>query len=215
MKRMGMTYLGLAVAASATLVSGAASAEVTVAGSTTGCFQATGPINCSPGGLGATYGGLSFIDGTFTGTTSDNFLGIGGALSNLGSLTLSALPFNYGSPAEQFKLRVNFTAPPTSPNGSNFVGDLMGSVSATLTGGVSVLFDNGGKTFTYNGGSFVLFVDNQSLQAGQTVTLSGRIVNTNTPAVPEPATWGLMILGFGMAGGAIRSRRARTNVSFA
>jgi hypothetical protein len=26
-------------------------------------------------------------------------------------------------------------------------------------------------------------------------------------AVPEPATWALMILGFGMAGGAVRSRR--------
>ena len=31
---------------------------------------------------------------------------------------------------------------------------------------------------------------------------------TQAGAVPEPATWGMMILGFGMAGGAMRRRRA-------
>ena len=30
----------------------------------------------------------------------------------------------------------------------------------------------------------------------------------NLPAVPEPATWSLMILGFGLAGSALRRRRA-------
>jgi hypothetical protein len=34
-----------------------------------------------------------------------------------------------------------------------------------------------------------------------------------TPSVPEPATWGLMILGFGMMGGLLRSRK--TKVAFA
>jgi hypothetical protein len=33
-------------------------------------------------------------------------------------------------------------------------------------------------------------------------------------AVPEPATWGLMLAGFGIVGGAMR-RRQRTSVSFA
>jgi PEP-CTERM motif len=33
-------------------------------------------------------------------------------------------------------------------------------------------------------------------------------------AVPEPATWGLMLVGFGIVGGAMR-RRQRTSVSFA
>lgn len=35
------------------------------------------------------------------------------------------------------------------------------------------------------------------------------------PAVPEPATWAMMILGVGMAGGAVRYRRRKTAVSFA
>ncbi len=34
-------------------------------------------------------------------------------------------------------------------------------------------------------------------------------------AVPEPATWAMMIIGFGMIGGAARRRRTRVNVSFA
>ena len=34
-----------------------------------------------------------------------------------------------------------------------------------------------------------------------------------TPAVPEPATWGLMIAGFGIAGAALR-RKPKVAVSF-
>ncbi|RYE96095.1 MAG: PEP-CTERM sorting domain-containing protein, partial [Oxalobacteraceae bacterium] len=34
-------------------------------------------------------------------------------------------------------------------------------------------------------------------------------------AVPEPASWALMIAGVGMAGGALRRRRVSTKVSFA
>ncbi len=36
-----------------------------------------------------------------------------------------------------------------------------------------------------------------------------------TAAVPEPATWGMMILGFGMIGAASRSRKVKTSVKFA
>ncbi|QQV79021.1 PEPxxWA-CTERM sorting domain-containing protein [Sphingomonas aliaeris] len=35
------------------------------------------------------------------------------------------------------------------------------------------------------------------------------------PAVPEPATWGMMILGFGMIGAAARRRKVKTSVRFA
>jgi len=37
----------------------------------------------------------------------------------------------------------------------------------------------------------------------------------NAAAVPEPATWGLMVLGFGMIGAAARSRKVKTSVKFA
>lgn len=35
-----------------------------------------------------------------------------------------------------------------------------------------------------------------------------------TPAVPEPATWAMMMTGFGLVGGAMRYRRRKTSVSF-
>ncbi len=34
-------------------------------------------------------------------------------------------------------------------------------------------------------------------------------------AVPEPATWAMLLIGFGMMGGAMRYRRKRTDVSYA
>lgn len=39
--------------------------------------------------------------------------------------------------------------------------------------------------------------------------------NVSITAVPEPATWGMMILGFGLIGAAIRRRNMRTSVTFA
>jgi hypothetical protein len=42
-----------------------------------------------------------------------------------------------------------------------------------------------------------------------------RFGSAATPAVPEPATWAMMIGGFGMVGGAMRYRRRKTSVSFA
>jgi hypothetical protein len=47
--------------------------------------------------------------------------------------------------------------------------------------------------------------------ANDTVTIN----ITNVAAVPEPATWGLMVLGFGMIGAAARSRKVKTTVAYA
>lgn len=41
------------------------------------------------------------------------------------------------------------------------------------------------------------------------------IVDADVPAVPEPGTWALMILGFGAVGGSARYRRRRTGVAIA
>ena len=40
-------------------------------------------------------------------------------------------------------------------------------------------------------------------------------IETPTGGIPEPATWGLMILGIGAVGGAMRLRRRRTTMRFA
>jgi len=63
-----------------------------------------------------------------------------------------------------------------------------------------------GFSFSNSGGS--LFVNWQNVQTftGATVAIGG--------SVPEPASWALMLGGFGLVGGALRSRR-RQAVSFA
>lgn len=42
-----------------------------------------------------------------------------------------------------------------------------------------------------------------------------RLLEIDGTAVPEPATWAMMIGGFGMVGGAMRYRRRKTQIAFA
>lgn len=82
------------------------------------------------------------------------------------------------------------------------------------TGSVLGTFNGAGSTGTtwapYNLGPF-------SVAAGQTLrftaignsdSLGGYVDNIRITAVPEPATWALMITGFGLAGASMRRRRA-------
>jgi hypothetical protein len=41
----------------------------------------------------------------------------------------------------------------------------------------------------------------------------GGIVTASTPAIPEPATWGMMLLGFGAIGAAMRRKKATAGKS--
>ena len=70
------------------------------------------------------------------------------------------------------------------------------------------------------GGVNTLFVSgNVGVPAATTpadASFSGNLSFANAvTAVPEPATWGMMIVGFGMIGAAARSRKAKTTVKFA
>ncbi|MEG3122328.1 FxDxF family PEP-CTERM protein [Sphingomonas sp. GB1N7] len=70
------------------------------------------------------------------------------------------------------------------------------------------------------GGVNTLFVSGNVGAAGSTepadASFSGNLsFATVTAAVPEPATWGLMVVGFGMIGSAARGRKAKTTVRFA
>jgi len=44
--------------------------------------------------------------------------------------------------------------------------------------------------------------------------LNGSVVAASVAAVPEPATWGLMILGFGLVGTGMRGRRRSVTASY-
>lgn len=107
---------------------------------------------------------------------------------------------------------------------SAFVGSiaLKPSLDVLLS---SVTFD--GKPFAKQStGALELWtLDDTSIGAGtHDINVSGKwgskggsyagTVNF-TAGVPEPANWAMMIAGFGMIGGAMRSRRSKTSVSFA
>lgn len=65
-------------------------------------------------------------------------------------------------------------------------------------------------------GAWTLYVDDVFASDTGSVA-NGWSLNftTSASAVPEPATWGMMILGFGMIGAAARSRKVKTSVRFA
>ena len=63
----------------------------------------------------------------------------------------------------------------------------------------------GRGSFSYVGGSFGLNFDSDSPRVGLRIT---------SAYVPEPATWAMLILGFGAIGAAMRSRR-KVSVSYA
>ena len=67
----------------------------------------------------------------------------------------------------------------------------------------------GALEFVFTSSEFT--INDLGLQDGSYASASGIITSvtnvTAAPAVPEPATWGLMILGFGVAGATLRRRR--------
>lgn len=90
---------------------------------------------------------------------------------------------------------------------------IAGNAGSTLSVyGISIGVGSG-----FNGGTFDGAVDNVALNfAGGASVNSNFEVATVAAAAPEPATWAMMILGMGMAGGALRRRRkVATRVSFA
>lgn len=79
-------------------------------------------------------------------------------------------------------------------------------VTYTVTGGTG-RFLNASGSITGTG-----LLDRRPARPLNDLDLTGTL---NMPAVPEPATWLMMVTGFGLLGGAMRLRAARTAFSFA
>ena len=72
------------------------------------------------------------------------------------------------------------------------------------TGAISDYSSPGVTTMTFNGPSFGVVAQGQ-------IVVDTFVVNPPGPGpIPEPATWALMIGGFGLAGGALRRRKVVT-----
>lgn len=84
-----------------------------------------------------------------------------------------------------------------------------GSVGATFgNGDAAIVYANGGRTI-WNG-FLTDTVNSSQLYQNELAFVFG-----GSGAVPEPATWAMMIAGFGLVGGAMRRRQSVTRVAYA
>lgn len=191
----------------------AQSQEITYIGYTNGCFSLTCPPPNTSALQTATLGGLTYTNSTFDVTSVGLLASIGDNVAtpnvdNLGSFSLTGSPFTYTG--QEFQLRVTFTAPPgTIPGTWVETALLTGAVTSASNGALFIDFDNGPTPFTFDGGSFDLFINDVDLTPGGSIALSGRTVG-QIAAVPEPATWAMMLLGFAGVGYMASRRRNQT-----
>lgn len=132
-----------------------------------------------------------------SGTPYLSVLGGGSATISFAA-PVTSFQFDWGSIDYYNTLRVNWTKGATSGTkaftpGFNFTNTADGNQVLPGTNGLFTVRGTAGETFT----SFTLTSDANSFE----------IDNLAIPGVPEPTTWGLMIVGFGGIGAMLRRRR--------
>jgi hypothetical protein len=135
---------------------------------------------------------------------------------------LDAFVFGFtgtNDPASIVNLSAGFSVDASLPQHQDGFGDFQLGIAAAATGGNSLSFTMNNETIgqlalsTGQGGTHVLFAADISSLVG-TATITGPVGGSTLVAgVPEPATWGMMLLGFVGLGFAFRQQRRK--VSFA
>jgi hypothetical protein len=135
------------------------------------------------------------------------------------TMTMSGASGTFGDdgviPQGAFTSTFNFSAPigfdlanatiSTSANGNSnvdFTSVLLNGVAFTLTPQGTFEFGSVGPVAV--GGENTLIVNGQNMGDG---AFSGTLTFAAQSAVPEPATWGMMLLGFGAVGVSVRRKR--------
>lgn len=185
----------LAAATVAVVAPAAASAATIIGGFSAGLVNVQSSTSAIAAGSTLTNGG-SVV------------LGSSGDLSTLGLFTV----FTTSSITATSGSAVSF---------SSIFGSFSGTVASVATGLNYVTiytlgdFTPSGALSGYDAGkASITFTFNQAGGAGSDI--SGSFSFASPPSgIPEPATWGMMIAGAGMAGAAVRRRRASAKVAAA
>jgi len=206
------TILYALAGAAAVAMSPAANAAVTISfnGGTGGLSAGeTSLATFSPGSTGGVILGPNVIIQTGSngngadpavGMQGDPYLSVlSGGTANFVFSGLTQLGLDYGS-ADGF---------------NSFIVRLANGTSQTFTGEdvVAVGAADGDQTSVRTNGRLTFFAGTGPAITGLTLTSGGNSLEVDnlgvTSAVPEPATWGMMLLGFGAMGVSLRNRKRR------
>ena len=139
----------------------------------------------------------------------------GNALSNADNATINTAltALGYAGPA------INYSSIPAGNILTPLAGGLTINFPGFLNGvnyiGIHYGFQGGGETFFYkvNATNIDSFTLTPGSGGGSSSTATLLVFSTS--AVPEPATWAMMIIGFGAMGASLRRRKVSASVSFA
>jgi hypothetical protein len=146
--------------------------------------------------------------GTLTLSTNMNFVGVNLSWAGLVAPASGAHLHCCAFQGANGPIAIDFAPPPVTTGGVSLFYDLTQAATyrpafVTANGGTAA----GARTAFLNGltsGRAYYNVHNATFPGGQ---IRGQLALT---AVPEPASWALMIGGFGLVGSALRQRRALT-----
>ena len=132
------------------------------------------------------------------------------AVTNLGPVTTTAA-FSATVAGPTFADDYIFTVPGAGTVGSTVITiNLGGTIALT-----SVLLNSTALNITNMGGTYIAMGTVSTIANPQTLRISGTGAGSYggtvgfTAAVPEAATWTMMVLGFGAIGGAMRTSRRK------
>jgi hypothetical protein len=90
----------------------------------------------------------------------------------------------------------------------NFYGDTAGTFYVDLDQLVGL------QTFTFNMTGLISFDYTPLTTQGPWLQVDNLVTELNAAPAPEPASWAMMLGGFGLIGGAMRTARRKTQLSF-
>lgn len=213
----GATLAGTAAVAAANLAAYAGPGTVTLARSGTGSSQVTTGSGATRGEAGAfyaftggtysvTYDYLNFAKPSFSGSSvvTNLSLDFGTVVAGTGPVTRTFTLFNIGNINSAGLSLTGISRDLNTPEFSSTVTNV-----TNLAGGNSVTFS---VTFNPTQLGYKIEKFRLALRDYAPESVGGRyyeleINASGTSAAPEPQTWAMMIVGFGMVGAAARRRR--------